>query len=180
MDDLTSIPDPGEQSSASSGVISRYIHSHIYDDLVTYDEDLVGLISYGLYQKKKRRWILAFETKNKISPTEDEVKNYCFTFQSLELAELRVQAETLLYGVSDAILEERMPGVRETALNSRITSELEQLKGKIHSISGYKHHVVGHVVGFFVLVLLASAVTFALSHEPSIAEYLLNKAPPAR
>jgi hypothetical protein len=175
MDEAQATPDLASELTSSQEVNSRYIHSHIYNEAVSYDDDLIGLVAYGLYQKKKRRWILAFEVKNQRSPSETEVKDYCFTYQKHEVQELRVQAETLLYGVAEQLLQERMPGIRETALNSRLTQELGELRSDIRAISGYRHHIVGHVVGFFVLVLLASFVTFALSHEPSIAGFLLNK-----
>lgn len=150
---------------------SRYIHSNIFDRLQTEPHDLVGLVAYGLYQRRKREWIDSFEIAEKRSPTEDEVKAYCFTFNDSVLNDLRRQATNLIFRVSEEFANERLPEMQQEAFNARTTSELVKLNTAIKHISGYRHHIVGHVIGFFVLVLLVWLALFVLHHEPVVSQF---------
>lgn len=42
----------------------------------------------------------------------------------------------------------------------------------IHHISGYRHHVFGHLIRFAVLVLMFFFFTKIIYYEPSIGEFL--------
>jgi hypothetical protein len=64
----------------------------------------------------------------------------------------------------------------EEAFNNRTVQELGTLRGAIKKISGYRHHVVGHVIGFFVLVALFWIVLLAIKYEPSVREFVMPHA----
>jgi len=166
---------PAEESKPTkleSETLSRYIHSNIYRRLVQDENDLTGLVAYGLYQARKRAWIADVEQMKKRTPTEEEVKEYCFTYGNNVLVELRQRAEDLIFQVSDKLLDERVDELQERAFNNRAISEVAEIKRLLLEKLGYRHHVIGHVLGFAILVGLAAFITFAVAHEPTIADFI--------
>lgn len=152
---------------------TRTIHSHIFKALVQEDRDLIGLVAYGLYQQRKRRWIANFEAEYTIAPPEEKVKDYCFSFQKKELEELRQQATDLIATVLDNLNEANQPQLISDAFNERSTEALQRLTARIDKISGYSHHIVGHVVGFLVLVGLVWISSVILHYEPTVKNWFI-------
>ena len=163
---------PGADNNPATGVQSRYVHSDIFDRLVEADDDLTGLVAYGLYQRQKRKWIANFEKDRGRVPSEQEVKDYCYGFHDEVLHDLITKADSIIFGVCEGLIESRIPEMQSSAFNAQTTSELGILKVKIEEISGYKHHIVGHVFGFVVLVVVAWLALFIRAHEPRIEDFL--------
>jgi hypothetical protein len=167
-------------SVESSDVKKRYIHSDIYDRLVDDDDDLIGLVAYGLYQSEKRRWIKNFETKNGRTPSEDEVKAFCFIYDNEMLNKLMSESDDLIFRVTEERIKERIAEVAARAFNERAIKEISDLNTKfatetakiahlVGKLSGYKHHVIGHILGFLVLAGASAIVLLIVKFgEPSI------------
>ena len=169
------------------GPPADYIHSPIYEALVESNDDLPGIVAYGLYQKRKRAWLEDYEKKNKRKPCQIELENFSFSFRDDALSALRTEAEGYLFRFASEIMEKQIQDMSEEAFNSRAIQELAALRGTIAKISGYKHHIVGHIAGFVVLVFLAFIFTVAIRYEPHVATLFSNdhgaataKAPPAK
>ena len=150
----------------------RYVHSDIFDKLVAGDEDLVGLVAYGLYQQRKREWVAEHLSRNKTSPSEDDLKAYSFHYQANALEALTHEAEGIMYKYGEEYIRARLPELQQVAFNEKTVTELVDLKSMIRHISGYGHHVVGHVLGFMVLVLLFYFFTRIIHYEPRIGDFL--------
>jgi len=156
---------PPSKSEAAS---NRYIHSDIYDRLVGDEDDLIGLVAYGLYQAEKRRWIKQCEALHGRLPSEPEVKSFCFIYDEARLEKLQNESEELIFKATEERLQERRVEMVTWAFNTRVTEELGKLKGTIQANSGYRHHVFAHLMSFAILVGFYAFITFAASHEPTL------------
>ena len=61
-------------------------------------------------------------------------------------------------------MDQQVEEMKLQALEGRIADDINTIKGR----TGYQHHIVGHIIGFFCLVLVVGIVTFALAHEPTL------------
>lgn len=162
----------GMSAVGSASPQSLYIHSNIFSQLVQFDDDLTGLVAYGLYQQRKRSWIEAYSKEHGVLPEVEPRKAYAFTYTPKVIDALRKEAESFLLDFAELIKEEAKDEMQLEALNGRLAKELLTLTSKINKISGYRHHVVGHVVGFFSLVILVICASMIIDHEPSVAEFV--------
>jgi hypothetical protein len=165
---------------------TRYIHSDIYDRLVDDDDDLVGLVAYGLYQAQKRRWIQNFLEKHGRMPSEPEVQGYCFIYDDEALHKLIAESDELIFKVTEERINERIGEVATKAFNERAikeiiglstnyTAETAKITHALGKLSGYKHHIIGHVLGFLVLAGASAIVLLIVKFgEPSLY-FVLSK-----
>lgn len=148
-----------------------YIHSDVFDRVVHEQTDVVGLVAYGLYQQRKRQWLADYEAQHNRKPCVQELENFSFGFRGAALEALREEAEGGIVRIAEALSEERMPEMQERAFNARTTQELEQLKSAVTKVGSFRHHIIGHVVGFVVLVLLVFVGTIIVSYEPHVGAW---------
>lgn len=146
----------------------RYIHSDIFDRLVTEPDDLPGLVAYGLYQQRKRQWMADHESKFGRQPSEEELRQYAFGYRDGAVEALKNDAQGILFRFSEEVIELQKPDLIAEAFNARTQEELGSLRTSIKKISGYRHHIVGHVVGFLCLLALAFIFTVAIRYEPHL------------
>jgi hypothetical protein len=183
MNDGTGAPGAGaEHVPALVDGSKKYNHSHVFDDLISDDEDLPGFVAYGFYKLRKRQWIIDFQRDNGKPPTKDECLQYSFTYRGNSLSALRQEAEGALFRFAEDVIESRKAGLVAEAFNHRAITEIADLKtkwasdiadlsGQLRKVTGYRHHIVGHVFGFIVLVLLAFIFTVAIKYEPRLADW---------
>lgn len=178
---------------AFTGPPVSYIHSDVFDRVVKSDDDIVGLVAYGLYQQRKRQWLRDYEAENNRKPCVVELQNFSFGFRGGTVDSLREEAEGQIVSISEALIEEKLPEMQERAFDARTTKELEQLKEAVAAasqqlrtavtsesqelktavrhVSTFRHHIVGHAVGFVVLVFLVYAATIVGTHEPHVGAW---------
>lgn len=143
-------------------------HANIYAQLVLNENDLVGLVAYGLYKRRKRAWIEAYQEKNEKHPTPQECDGFSFGYRKDALAALRVEAEGAMATFAEQVVENNVEVMRRDALDSKMQSILGEINSKLLSLEGYRHHIVGHLVGFVILVGIVAFGTFIVRFEPSI------------
>jgi len=180
---MTVVPEPGSIESAAShpSLTKRRIHSEMFDRCVRREDDLPGLVAYAIYQQRKRDWIKNHLDRLRDYLTEAQIKNYSAAFcEPPQINSLRRDADAILTEFAEAIVENRALEMQEQAFNTRTTRELGALSAKIDKISGYKHHIIGHVIGFFVLVVMYVSITYAVNHEPSVRDFMRGSSEPAR
>lgn len=145
-------------------------HSDIFDRLAAGDEtDLVGLVAYGLYQRRKRCWINDFKAKNGRYPTAAERDFYAFGYRDDAIVALRREAEGVMATFAEQAIEEQLPELRRDALTAEIQAVLSSVDNRINHLNGYGHHIVGHLVGFLVLVGGFAVLALILHFEPTFA-----------
>lgn len=168
------IPVDGEapRHQALVAVEEQSLHSDIYDRLVRGPDDIPGLVAYGIYQIRKREWIQEHKKRFSCVPTLDEVRKYSFSQRNSTLDSLRHEAEASMYRFAEVFMRDRIDEMEHEAFNERAITEFGELQTLIKRRSGYRHHIVGHVVGFGVLVAIAAVVLWALGHEPTIGAVL--------
>lgn len=164
--------DASRAPRALSNNANRYVHSDIFERLVKDADDLVGLVAYGLYQQRKREWMAAHEKTRGSPPTEDDLKAHALNYQQSMIDAIKAEAEGILFAFSDEIMEAKRPQMMADALNARTIEELSGLHLSIRKVSSYRHHIIGHVIGFFVLVGLVIAVTLAINYEPHLRDWV--------
>jgi hypothetical protein len=158
-------------TSATLSGEDRYIHSEIFSKLVANQDDIVGLVAYGIYQVRKREWIEDFRRRHGCLPAEQVVRDHSEGYQNSSLTALRQEAEGRLASFATEIAESQLPELQERAFNSRATQELEKIHGEIKRIGRYRHHIAGHIIGFATLVLIVILISAAVNNEPTIEKY---------
>jgi hypothetical protein len=161
-------PAPGPQDAGPG-------HSDIFDRLGANaaQTDLVALVAYSLYQQRKRDWQEAFHTKHGRYPNQTERDGHALTYGSAAIADLRTQAEGAMFVFAENIVIQRMSELRIDALSAETRSLLSGIDTKLGHLGGYWHHIVGHIVGFVVLLGIGAIVLALIRFgEPSVGEGL--------
>jgi len=165
-------PVAGGAGDAPKRATTDYIHSDIFVRLVEDKDDLPGLVAYGLYQQRKRQWISFYEDQNGQLPDPRAREDYANGHRDDAIQALREEAEGSLARFADEVMSQQTERMEINALNGRMLEELDSLKKRVGKISGYRHHIVGHVFGFIVLVFITLAATVAITHEPTLREFV--------
>src|ERR1700686_3307400 len=145
-------------------------HSDIFERLSANDDadDLIGLIAYGIYQRRKRAWMKDFcDTHNRF-PTNEERHAYAFSYRQDAIQALRSDAESIMAAFAQGAIEERTNEMQTDALAAETHEVLTKINRRITEIGGYWHHIVGHLVGFGALAGLVFAVTLIVRYEPTL------------
>jgi hypothetical protein len=156
--------------AAAKAAPDRYIHSDIFERLVADQDDLAGLVAYGLYQRRKRQWIDREQARKSCLPSEAEVRAYSGTFEDGALSSLKREAEQVLSAFAEDRIIDRFDDIQEGAFNARAIEELSNIKSDIKSLKSMRHHILGHIIGFMSLVAIYVLITIAVEHEPSIRQ----------
>ena len=179
MNDIPANHETPAAAPAQMGGEQRYIHSAVWDNLVESDDDIAGIIAYGLYQQRKREWISDCLEENGSLPCQDEVKNHSNGYKASALKALRDQADGILFQFGEEYAESKLSELQRKAFNSRTVAEissakedLDKIYRKIVETSGYVHHMKTHIAGFFALAALIALVTVLVQYEKSPGEFL--------
>jgi hypothetical protein len=70
------ISDYASATPVEAEMSEKVTRNRMFEELVSNDEDLIGLVAYALYKQSKRDWLMAFETENGRVPTDEELKSY--------------------------------------------------------------------------------------------------------
>lgn len=143
-------------------------HANIYPQLVLDDNDLVGLVAYGLYKRRKRAWISAFYEQHQKYPTPQECDGFSFGYRKDALAALRKEAEGAMATFAEQVVENNIDTMKLEALDAKTQSIMSGIDRKLHSLGSYRHHVIGHLLGFVILVGIVAFGTLIVRFEPSI------------
>lgn len=72
-------------------------YNYIYKKLVEDDNDILGIIAYGIYKKHKIEFIDKIKKEQGRTPTDEECRSFfAFSTTEMQLDSYRNQAETLL------------------------------------------------------------------------------------
>lgn len=129
------------------------------------NQDLVFLVAYGLYKQRKREWIRDHLNDHGRAPTAEECSVRAYGIREQELGALYGQARNELFRFADEYAKSQIAEISKVAFNERATSELEKVNNSINSLKGFRHHVVGHVAGYVVLILLFFFFNYAIEAE---------------
>ena len=97
------------------------------------------------------------------------MKKYMFAWGDFALSALRQAAEEKLSQFAQTVVDTQYDELRRNALNEQTKAEIGEVKKLVQKQGGFLHHIVGHVIGFIALIVLAAIFYFALAHEPSLS-----------
>ena len=144
-------------------------HSDIFERLSANDDsDLIGLVAYGLYQRRKRTWLHAFHTQHGRYPSPEERNSFSFGHQADAINALRNEAENVLAAFGESVVEDQIDRLRTDALSAQTQAVLSGIDSKIATVGSYQHHIVGHLAGFLVLVGIIWLGSWIVHYEPSL------------
>lgn len=84
-------------------------YNFIYEKLVVSEDDLVGLIAYGIYKKHKIEFITRIKEEQKREPTEEECRSFFIaSTTSSQLEKYRSQAENMLLEMAGNITDNEL------------------------------------------------------------------------
>ncbi|WP_174280367.1 hypothetical protein [Sphingomonas bacterium] len=91
-------------------------YNTLFEQLHDADDDEVrGLIAYGLYKIAKREWVQLTSANGK-PPTPAELKAYQETWTPANIASKRAEADQVLRSYSDEVVRQERPRIIEEAL----------------------------------------------------------------
>lgn len=135
-----------------SGEVNR-----AYEQLVSGDDDLIGLIAYALYKKDKRDFYIGWLEQHGSPPQSDHVK--AFTASVLTLGQqlrYRTAARDMIDAYAKTVSDAEKPLIERSA----VTERFEQAARKVEeSIRWYRQIPAGIVAGLVFAIVLIAVIT---------------------
>ena len=130
----------------------------IYTKLVQADEDLVGLIAYGIYKKHKIEFIEKIKADTGHNPTDDDCQAFYSTCTTdSQLGHYRMQAEAMLSETISSIAREELTNY-EREMHRNYKSEIKSCIPSNWSSFGFS--VLAGVVSTLAFTVIASIFYF--------------------
>jgi len=145
-------------------------YNHIFSELVTSDNNLIGHVAYCLYKKQKVAFIVSFQETNRRLPNEKELDGFHQASQA-SISATQVQAAEVLSGFIEAVLRERLAEIesdlvlnQQAALKEIITPLIPKKKGAfdgflIGLLAKFLQTIIIAVIIFLIIFAAASKKT---------------------
>jgi hypothetical protein len=137
-------------------------HNRAYEQLVSGDDDLIGLIAYALYKKDKRDFYLGWQEQHGSAPQADHVRAFTATVLTLgQQLRYRTAARDMIDAYAKTVADAEKPLIEKGA----VTERFEEAARKVEeSIRWYRQIPAGIVAGLVfaaVLVAVVAALSYA-------------------
>ncbi len=130
----------------------------IYSQLVRANDDLVGLIAYGIYKKQKIEFIEKMKSDTGHDPTEAECQAFYSTSTTdSQLKYYRTQAETMISETISSIAQEELTNF-EREMHKNYQSEIKSCIPSNWSSFGFS--VLAGVISTLVFTVIAGIFYF--------------------
>ncbi len=128
-----------------------------YEQLVSSDEDLIGLIAYSLYKKDKRDFYIDWQTQHGAAPQADQIKAFTATVLTLgQQLRYRTAARDMIDAYAKTVSDAEKPLIERGA----VTERFEEAARKVEdSIRWYRQIPAGIIAGIVIAVILIATVT---------------------
>lgn len=136
--------------------MSKY--NFIYKQLVTSEDDIVGLIAYGIYKKHKIEFVTHIKDEQKRDPTDEECNSFFIaSTTSSQLDKYRSQAENMLL--------EMAGNITDNELKQYESEMLRNYKKEISScvpsnLKTFGNSIVAGIVSAFLFAVIAGMFYF--------------------
>lgn len=162
--DLRTIPLNNSSSgfvNSSNDALARQ-YNFIYKQLVDSDNDLVGLVAYGIYKQHKIEFLQNFKEDVQREPTDGECKVFYLTTTTKDqLRKYRDQAETLVSGIVMNSSMEEISAFEDDMLRSYESKIENVVKRNVPSNTlTFLYGLGGSVVGSLIFAIVAAAFYF--------------------
>ena len=127
-----------------------------YEQLVSGDDDLIGLIAYALYKKDKRDFHIGWQEQHGSAPQDDHVKAFVATVLTLgQQLRYRTAARDMIDAYAKTVSDAEKPLIEKGA----VTERFEQAARKVEeSTRWYRQIPAGIVAGLVFAVIVIGAL----------------------
>lgn len=120
-------------------------YNTLFEQFYDQDEDQVrGLIAYGLYKIAKREWVQR-SSKGGRSSTQAELEAYHETWTPANIASKQAEADAVLRSYSNAIISQERPRIVEEALRGMFWRTVA-----VNIVSGFLYTLI--LIGIVVVL----------------------------
>lgn len=156
-------------------------YNFIFNKIVPYDGDFIGIIAYTIYKRQKIEWIKDFKKNNNdTDPTPDQIEEGFSKVSNLpsQIEAYRQQAVQFLDEFLDEALEQKVTQAREEAKNEEIVKAVK--KSWTRNIA---ENLIAGIVGT-LLTLSATGLIWVATQGPerllreAISKYTAEKQEP--
>lgn len=127
-----------------------------YEQLVSGDDDLVGLIAYSLYKKDKRDFYIGWQEQHGAPPQADHVR--AFTATVLTLAQqlrYRTAARDMIDAYAKTVSDAEKPLIEKGAVTDRFEEAVRKVED---SVRWYRQIPAGIVAGIVIAAIIVAVV----------------------
>lgn len=105
-------------------------YNPIFEQLVDGDHnqenELIGIVAYGLYKQSKREWSSRIRSAEGRGPDSQELKAYVASWTPSRINGLRTEAAEILASFSGYVIETERPNILKDALKGRFWPSVVQ------------------------------------------------------
>jgi hypothetical protein len=132
-------------------------HNRAYEQLVSGDDDLIGLIAYSLYKKDKRDFYIGWQEQHGSPPQADHIRAFSATVLTLgQQLRYRTAARDMIDAYAKTVADAEKPLIEKGA----VTERFEEAARKVEeSIRWYRQIPAGIVAGVILAIVLVAVVT---------------------
>ena len=165
----------GETTSAD-------IAESVLEFYVDGDDDLIGLLAYGLYERQKRDWVVSHRRRHSgRNPSETELAAVTSNYLSADMrTTLRDRAAHVLSGYAETYVEALEPQIRISTLSSETLRQARELEDSVRKRVGFWRQVrSGFVVALLLTLVFAAMLVGAILFGADIVEAVRSLNGPA-
>jgi hypothetical protein len=144
----------------------RAEHNRAFEQLVSGEDDLIGLIAYSLYKKDKREFYIGWLEQHGAPPQADHVRAFTATVLTLgQQLRYRTAARDMIDAFAKTVSDSEKPLIEKAA----VTERFEQAARRIEDSSRWYRQIPAGVVAavaFAALLFLALLVLGYAGIEP--------------
>ena len=131
-------------------------HNRAYEQLVSGDDDLIGLIAYSLYKKDKRDFYIGWTEQHGGPPQADHVRAFTATVLTLgQQLRYRTAARDMIDAYAKTVADAEKPLIEKGA----VTERFEEAARKVEeSTRWYRQIPAGIVAGIVLAVVLVTVI----------------------
>jgi hypothetical protein len=132
-----------------------------YEQLVSGDEDLIGLIAYGLYKKDKRDFHINWHEQHGTPPQPDHVRAFAASVLTLgQQLRYRTAARDMIDAYAKTVSDAEKPLIERGA----VTERFEQAARRVEDSIRWHRQIPAGIVAGLVLVVVMVAIVALLGY----------------
>jgi hypothetical protein len=127
-----------------------------YEQLVSSDEDLIGLIAYALYKKDKRDFCIGWQEQHGSPPQSDHLKAFSASVLTLgQQLRYRTAARDMIDAYAKTVSDAEKPLIEKSA----VTERFEQAAHRVEeSVRWYRQIPAGIVAGLVIAIVFIAVI----------------------
>jgi hypothetical protein len=132
-------------------------HNRAYEQLVSGDDDLIGLIAYSLYKKDKRDFTIGWMEQHGGPPQAEHVRAFTTTVLTLgQQLRYRTAARDMIDAYAKTVSDAEKPLIEKGA----VTERFEEAARKVEdSLRWYRQIPAGIVAGIVLAIVVVAVAT---------------------